>query len=365
MRRAKSPDFVLFLAMVMLLGIGIVMVFSSSAVDASVNYGDKYYFLKRQALWALIGLGALLVAMKVDYWRIQPYTKAIFLISLLLLVVVLIPGVGITAHGARRWIDLGVVSFQPSELMKLAFVLYLANYLDRRQRIMGSFSRGVLPPLILLGIVFALILVEPDLGTAVAIAGMVFVMLFVGGAKVLHLFMVGLASLPAGAWMVLGEEYRRERFFAFLNPWADRLGSGFHIIQALYALGSGRLFGVGLGQSRQKLFYLPERHTDFIFAIIGEELGFVGCIFVLSLFFILAWRGYRIAVSAPDTFGCFLAAGITTMITLQVIINVGVVTSLLPITGITLPLISFGGSSLVPTMAGIGILMNISRYTKS
>jgi cell division protein FtsW len=240
----------------------------------------------------------------------------------------------------------------------------MAYSLAERQQKLGNFWRGVVPHAALAGAVCALILKEPDLGTAVAIAGTVFVMWFVAGVRASHLAVMTAAVVPLVAAAIWLEEYRRERFLAFLNPWADPLGDGFHIIQSLYALGSGGLFGLGLGQSRQKLFYLPERHTDFIFAILGEELGFIGAAAVLALFFFFAWRGYKIAIAAPDTFSCLLAVGITTMVVLQAIINIGVVTGSMPITGITLPFISFGGSSLIPILASIGILLNISKHTQ-
>lgn len=360
----KAPDFILLLTVTALVGLGVIMVFSSSNYKTHVLYGDAFYYLKRQVLWAALGYMAMLAMSRFDYWRLKPLAKPAFLATLALLVLVLIPGVGRVAHGARRWIGIGNQAFQPSELSKVVMVVYFSAWLAAAPSRLKHFSRGILPYLILVGVVCALILAEPDLGTAVAIGGSAMLLLFSAGASLGHLLAIGAAAAPALALAIFGEEYRRRRFLAFLNPWADPLGAGFHIIQALYALGSGGVFGLGLGQSRQKFFYLPEQHTDFIFAIIGEELGFVGAITVLAAYLLLIWRGYRTAMAAPDLFGCLLAAGITSVIAVQALINIGVVTGTLPITGIPLPFLSFGGSSLIFTMAGMGILLNVSRHTR-
>ncbi len=361
-RTRRDPDFIIFAAVVALLGLGVVMVFSASAVRSLVDYGDRYYFVKRQLVWAVLGLGALLFFMNFDYRQLEPLALPGMVITGFLLVLVLVPGVGIVAHGARRWLGLGPLAFQPSELVKLAMVLFLAASLSHRGEKLRRFLSGLVPYLVLTGGVFLLILQQPDLGTALAVAGTVGLMLFIAGAHLGQLAALGLGALPVLAWAIFGEEYRRRRFMAFLDPWADPGDSGYHIIQALYALGSGRLVGLGLGYGRQKYLYLPEPHTDFIFAIIGEELGFLGCVTVISLFCIVAWRGYRVAVTAQDRFGCLLAAGITTMITLQALMNLGVVTASIPITGIPLPFLSSGGSSLVFTLGGVGMLLNVSRY---
>lgn len=362
--KTKPLDSLLLLTVLTLLGIGIVMVYSSSAAISYADYGTGIYYLRRQAMWAGIGLMTMFIVAKIPYWRYEDLAKPILAGIVLALVLVLIPGIGHVVNGARRWLDLGFSRFQPSEFAKMAIVIYMAYSLTQKQARLGNLAGGVLPHIAVVGVICGLILKEPDLGTAVAIGGTVFIMWFVAGFRMTHLFALVGATVPVLGYAIWSEEYRRSRFLAFLNPWADPLRDGFHIIQSLYALGSGGLFGLGLGQSRQKLFYLPERHTDFIFAILGEELGFIGAIFVLSLFFCFAWRGYKIAITAPDTFGSLLAAGITTMITLQAIINIGVVTGSMPITGIPLPFISFGGSSLIPVLSGVGILLNISKYTK-
>ncbi len=358
----RPPDYALIGSVATLLAVGLVMVFSSSSVRALSDVGDAYYYLKRQLAWAVLGLGVMLAMARVEHWDIRKHARLIFALSFVCIIIVLIPGVGLAAGGARRWLGYGVLRFQPSELIKLTMVIYMAWLLSRDPERIKSFVRGVLPYVLLLGLVFWLILQQPDLGTAVAVSGTVVVMLFAAGARLGHLALLGLGAVPVLIYAVVGAEYRLSRFLAYLDPFADPQGSGFHIIQALYALGSGGLFGLGLGNSRQKFFYLPAEHTDFIFAILGEELGFVGAVFVIGLFLIIAWRGYNTAMSAPDTFSSLLATGITTMIVMQALLNMGVVTGILPITGVPLPLVSFGGSSLVPTLAGVGILLNISKH---
>jgi cell division protein FtsW len=358
----RQPDWAILGCVLTLLFIGLLMVGSSSSVRALGTLNDPFYYLKRQALWSIIGLGVMAWTIRLDYQVIRKYARVFFLLTLVAIIAVLIPGIGQVAGGARRWIVLGPLRFQPSELMKLAIVVYVAWALSRVPERVRDFTRGILPYVILVGVVFLLILQQPDLGTATAVAGTVVLMLFSAGARLGHLALLGLAALPVGVYAVVGQEYRLSRWEAYINPFADPQGSGFHIIQALYALGSGGLFGLGLGNSRQKFFYLPAEHTDFIFAILGEEIGFVGAVFVISLFLLLAWRGYNTAARAPDNFSSLLAAGITTMIVLQAMLNIGVVCGLLPITGVPLPLVSFGGSSLVPTLAGVGLLLNISRH---
>ena len=359
---AGPTDYSLLVAVILLLGLGIVMVFSASAVMAMTNFNDPFYFLKRQAVWALIGLLGMTVLMNFDYWHYKKLAPAIIVLSITLLVAVLLPGIGRISHGARRWIGFGPLTLTPSEPAKMAMVIYLAYLLSSKGYKIKTFFRGVLPP-VLLGLgMFALILQQPDLGTGLTVMGSTFIMLFSAGAKIWHLLgLIGM-GIPGVFAAIFMEEYRRERFLAFLDPWADPRGSGYHIIQSLYALGSGGPFGLGLGKSRQKFLYLPEMHTDFIFAIIGEELGFVGAMLVIILFFFFAWRGYRIAMNAPDGFSCLLSCGLTSMILIQALVNIGVVTGTLPITGIPLPFLSFGGSSLVFTLASVGILLNISRY---
>jgi cell division protein FtsW len=360
--RPKSPDFIIFSAIIALLGMGVIMVYSSSAVSAYVNFNDSFYFLKRQLIWASLGIVAMLLTMNVDYHVWRNIAKPVLGITLLLLILVLIPGFGKVVNGARRWLGFGSLYLQPSEVAKLSMVLFSAASLTVNQEKITSFLKGLVPQLGMMLLIFGLILKEPDLGTALAIAGTVFVMLYAAGAKMSHLGSLGLAGVAGIVVAILFEPYRLKRLIAFSNPWADPLDSGYHIIQSLYALGSGGLFGVGLGRSREKFLYLPEPHTDFIFAILGEELGFIGTITVLVLFFLFAWRGYKVAMTAPDIYGSMLAAGLTTMIIMQALMNIAVVTASMPVTGIPLPFISFGGSALIFTLAGVGILLNISRY---
>lgn len=363
--RKKSPDVLLFAAVIFLLSIGVIMVYSASQVSAYEKLGDTFYYLKKQIIWAVIGIAAMTSVMKVDYWKYKKWAVPFLVTAFILLIVVLLPGIGKNVNGARRWIGVGSLVIQPSEIIKLSLVIFMAYGLSRYKDQLKYFTRGVLPFLIILVLACGLILLQPDLGTAVSAAGTVYIMLFSAGAKGKHLFYLALAGVAAVGMAIVLEPYRMSRFLAFLDPWKDPSGTGYHIIQALYALGSGGLFGLGLGQSHQKWFYLPEQHTDFIFAVLGEELGFMGGTLVILLFLIFVWRGFKVALSTSDSFGSLLAVGVTSMIALQAVINMGVVTGSLPITGIPLPLISAGGSSLVFTLIGVGLLLNISRYVSS
>lgn len=341
------------------------MVYTSSTAMAEVDMGNPFHFLQRQALWALLGLGSMFTFARIPPWFWQKHSRTILLGVMILLVLVIIPGIGIYRLGARRWLGAGPLQFQPSEFAKFAFVMFLADYLSHRSRQISSFWKGLVPALAVLGLFFGLIMLEPDLGTSLTLGGTVFLMLFAAGAELTHLG--GLTALGAVGVFILAkiDEERWSRITTYLNPWADPSDSGYQIIQALLAFGSGGLFGVGLGRSRQKFFYLPERHTDMIFAVLGEELGFIGAVLVLLLFLAFAWRGYRIAVQAPDRFSSLLAAGVTSLISLQAAMNIAVVTASIPATGIPLPFLSYGGSSLLITLSGVGILLGVSRYSRS
>jgi cell division protein FtsW len=308
-------------------------------------------------------IGALLsfVVMGVDYRRFKRLAKPFLLISLLLLLLVLVPGVGREVAGARRWFRFKFISFQPSELAGLGVIVYLADFVSRKGNQVRTFWRGFVPPILVLGATLLLILMQPDLGTTLAIAIVAMVMLFVAGTRPAHLFSLILAGLPMLYVLIFSVPYRRMRIMAFLNPWADPRGSGFQIIQSQIALGSGGIFGVGLGQSKQKLFYLPAAHTDFIFSIIGEEMGLLGTIGVVALFIIFIQQGLRIVKGAPDRFGYFLSVGLLLMISLKATINIGVACGMFPTKGLPLPFISYGGSSLVFDMISVAILMNIAR----
>lgn len=355
------PDFIIFITTLTLLGIGLIMVYSSSSYAAFVRYGNEFFFFRRQLLWALIGIIAMIVVMKINYLRLREFAVPLMVITVFCLILVITP-VGIETKGSSRWLGVGLLSFAPSELAKLGMVMFLAKTMEGNSDNIRS-KTGILPYLGLLIIMCGLIMKQPDLGTSFAIAGTVFFMLLAAGARWSHLSLVALSGLGAVAAAIAVAPYRMERFIAFLNPWKYANDEGFQTIQSLYALGSGGLFGAGLGMSRQKFLYLPELHTDFIFAILGEELGFIGASLVLALFVLFAWRGFKIAINAPDTFGSLLAAGITIMIVFQAAINIGVVSGALPVTGITLPFISHGGSSLLFTMIGVGLLLNVSRYS--
>lgn len=360
--RKGPPDFVLFITTLLLVGIGLVMVFSSSAVTSNIRYDDAYFFFKRQLLWALIGIVCMLVVMKFNYLRIKDLAIPLMIFTFLCLILVVTP-LGIEAKGATRSLGVGFLQFTPSELAKLAMVMFLAKVMEVNLDSMKSLAKGILPYIVLIALVCGLIMLQPDLGTAFTIAGTAFFMMLAAGARWSHLGLIALSGAGAVAAAIALAPYRMQRFTAFLDPWKFPTDEGFQTIQSLYALGSGGLFGMGLGRSRQKFFYLPEQHTDFIFAILGEELGFLGVFLVICLFLLFAWRGFRIAINAPDTFGSLMATGLTTMIVFQAAINIGVVSGALPVTGITLPFISYGGSSLLFTLIAVGFLLNISRYS--
>lgn len=361
MEEKQAPDYIILFVVITLMTIGLIMILSASSIRAQTLYDDSYYLFKHQLVWSLFGIAGLTIFMNIDYHIYQRYARLIMLLTVLGLMLVLIPGIGHIAGGSRRWIGIGSLQVQPSELAKLGVVIYLSYYFSRKKDKINFFFNGVLPPVIILGLVFGLILMEPDLGTGVTIAGTIFVMLFAAGARISHLTALVFSGIPLLFYFIMSEDYRRERLFSFLDPWADPLDTGYHIIQSLLALGSGGIFGVGLGNSKQKFLYLPEPGTDFIFAVLGEELGLIGTITVLGLFFLFAWRGLKIASLVPDMFGSMLAVGITIMVILQAIVNIGVVTASMPITGITLPFISYGGTSLTIMLSGVGILLNISR----
>ncbi len=361
MRRGQM-DYLLLMAVLGLLALGTLAVFSASAATSYRAYGTPYFFLEHQLMWAAIGIPVLIVASKVEYWRYQRLGFLLFTGSILLLVAVLVPHVGVSINGARRWLGVGSLQVQPSELAKIGMIMFFSHLFTRHVDRLTSFWHGIVPHLLLASVVFILVLAEPDLGTTVTIAGTFFVMLYVAGAKKRHLAILFSSALPLLAAAIIAAPYRLQRIVAFTNPWKHPLGVGFHTIQALLALGSGGVLGVGLGYSRQAMGFLPESYTDFIFAVVGEELGLLGTLTVVLLFLVVAWRGYRIAMRAPDLFSSLLATGFTTMIVIQATINMGVVTATLPVTGITLPFISYGGSSLVLSLAGAGVLLNISRH---
>ena len=352
-------DIFLLSVVLFLVFIGVVMVFSASAIVSHEKFDTSYLFLIKQIIWTVMGVFLMLVLARIDYNKLQKFSRPLMVFSFSLLVLVLL----IEPGEIKRWLKFGMVNFQPSEMAKICLILYIADVLDRKGSKLQDFKKGLLPILAVAGIFLVLIYAEPDLGTAVILGLVVLAMLFMGGVRLSHLLSLVLASIPLLYFAVFHVAYRRERILTFINPWADAQRIGYQIVQALLALGSGGFFGKGLGASRAKLFFLPEPYTDFIFSIIGEELGFLGASLIIFLFVIIAWRGLRIATRAPNQFGNLLAAGITFLITFQAVLNISIVTACLPTKGITLPFLSYGGSSLVFSLAGVGILLNISRQT--
>ena len=363
-RERHDPAYALLLAAMALTAIGIVMVYSASSVRSYFNNSDPAAQGLEQLVWAGIGLVGMVVAMRIDFRHLRYLAIPIFVITLAMLVAVLIPGIGAEINGSRRWIVIpGIGTLQPAEFAKLAIVLYLAHWLDRRGKAARTFWNGLVPFALLVAPGFFLIAAEPDLGTAGVYVVVAVGIFFMAGANLLYLTAIA-SSVMAAAWlMVTSTSYQLERIETFIDPFRDPLGSGYNTIQALLALGLGGITGLGLGESRQKFLYLPAPSTDFIFAIIGEEWGLVGTLTVVALFVVIAYQGYRIAITAPDTFSGLVACGITTWLVAQAFINMMVVTALMPVTGIPLPFISAGGSALTINLAAIGILLSISRET--
>lgn len=353
-------DYTLFLTTLLLVILGLTMVYSASGVLAREKFQDSTLFLKKEALAAGLGLVGLLVAKTIplEYYRKGAYP--LFGISLVLLVLVLLPGIGARIGGAQRWLKFGPLSFQPSELAKLALILFLAHVLARKKEKIRVFLIGFVPPIVLSGMLIALILAGSDLGNAAVLAVTVFFLMFVAGARPSYLFSEILLALPAFYFLVAGVGYRKQRILAFLNPWDYEKGAGFQIIQSYVGFHTGGLFGQGLGEGKQKLFYLPEAHTDFIFSVVGEELGLVGTLAVILLLLVWLFRAFSVAWRAPDLFSSYLALGIGILFGLQVVFNIGVVTGLLPTKGLTLPFLSYGGSAMVIALICVGILLNIS-----
>lgn len=358
--RVAMDHMLLFVTLTLAL-VGLVMVFSASAIVAGNRFQDPEFFLKRQIAW--LGFGFLLMHLtsRIDYQLWRKLSIPILIGMLVLLVMVLVPSLGVAAKGARRWLRLGPISIQPAEMAKLVTVMYLAAYVTRKADKLTLFRSGLLPALIVVGLLSGLVLLEPDLGTVVVMGLATVALLFLGGARIAHLVSFGLCAIPVALVLVLGSSYRRQRLMTFLAPWKDASDAGFQITQSFLAFGSGGPFGVGLGQGKQKLFFLPEAHTDFVLALVGEELGLAGTVTVILLFAIFVWRGFHIAARARMPFGKFLGMGITLLIGIQALVNAAVVTGLLPTKGLTLPFVSYGGSSLVVSFVGVGMLLSISR----
>jgi cell division protein FtsW len=359
-RKLKS-DRVLFTTTLLLVCLSVVMVYSASAVMALERFDQPYLFLTKQAMWGILGLAVLAIAMRIDYrtYRNDAFVwGALALVGLLLLAVFFSPPV----NGTRRWFNLGGLGIQPSELAKVIAVFFTALMLERRMHRIDEVQYSLLPIAIVVGVMFGLIVLEPDYGTAISLLLIIGLMVFTAGLNYRYLIGTALVTLPVLYVVLISAPYRRRRLLAFLDPWADPLGDGFQVIQSMIAVGTGHVFGKGVMGGVQKLFYLPEPHTDFIYAVISEELGLIGATAVLICFCVIAWRGARIAMRAEDTFGSYVALGLTAMIAVQALVNISVVLGLLPTKGIPLPLVSAGGSSLLINLLGMGVLLNISQH---
>jgi cell division protein FtsW len=361
MRDSLSVDGWILFAVAALLAVGITMVLSTSYLYAQERFGDGTYFFRKQLIAAGIGFVGLIVmaALPAATYRKMAYPLMGFV--LLVLILLLVPGIGSTRGGARRWLVLGGFAFQPAELAKLSLLLYLASSLAKKTEKMASFMLGVLPHLLIGGMFIGLIVLEPDLGTAVTLGLLLFLMLFIAGAKLSHLACIGASALPVIAVAVMGAEYRLRRLMVFLDPWRDASKSGFQIIQSYIAFGSGELLGRGLGESRQKMFYLPEAHTDFIFSVIGEEVGLLGALAVLALFAVIIVRGLKLTGKIEEPFSQYLTFGLTALLGLQALIHMSVVMGLMPTKGLVLPFISYGGSAMMVNLVEAGMLLGLSR----
>ncbi len=347
----------------MLLIVGLLAVYSASFAVGYLEFGDTNYFVARQAIFALVGMGVLVLFMRLDYRRLRALSVPMMLLALAGLLAVLIPGLGVERNGASRWLDLGPLSVQPSEFAKLALIVYISAWLASRGSHISNFSLGFIPFVLMVGLVGGLIISEPDMGTTIIILLTAGTLFFVAGAPLTHL---GLLMAAGGfiSWaIILSKDYQLDRLTSFVSPEADPQGSGFQIIQLLIALGSGGAAGLGWGASRQKFYYVPAAHTDGVFAILGEELGFIGLLAILSLFAFLIYRGLRVTMRSRDQFAQLLAIGIVSWIAYQTLINIGGITRTIPLTGVPLPFLSYGGSSLIALMAAVGILLNLSRFT--
>ncbi len=363
--RRLSYDPILLGAVLLLVGFGLVMVYSASAITAQDKMGDSFHFLKRQAIAAGLGLFAMVVALKLGYRRMARLAYPLLVLSVVLLALVLVPGIGTTVGGAKRWIRFPGISLQPAEVAKVAWVVYLSYSLAKKREKVQSFSIGFLPHLGIAGLLVGLCMLEPDFGSSVALLVLMFVMLFAAGAKLSYLIGSVLLAIPFAYTAIASSPYRMQRIKAFLDPWANRQGSGYQVAESLMSIGSGGLTGLGLGDGRQKLFFLPEAHTDFIFSIIGEELGLAGVAFLTLLYAVIVWRGLKAALAAPEPFGTYLGLGITSLIAFQAVVNMSVAMGLVPTKGLTLPFVSYGGSSLIVLMGAAGLLLSLSAASDS
>ncbi len=358
----KRPDLFLLLATLLLAVIGTVMIYSASSILSMERFHDGQFFLKKQLVFLAIGFAGMVISTRLSYYKLRKLAWPGLIFSAFLLVLLLVPHIGIKAGGAVRWLDFGVFSLQVSEIAKMALIIFLASFFTENYTQVRNFKQGILIPSSITGILIVLILVQPDFGTSLIMAAIVFIMIYLAGGRILHLAALLMIFAPAALWLLFNKSYRLARLMAFLNPWEDPQRSGFQIIQSLLSFGNGGLFGVGIGDGMQKLFYLPEPHTDFILSVIAEESGFLGVSAILVLYIIIIFRGFRISLNAPDIFGNLLAAGLTALLALEAFINIAGVMGIVPLKGLALPFLSYGGSSLIMSMILIGILLNISSY---
>jgi cell division protein FtsW len=356
----QRPDVLLLVSTLLLVTVGTVMIYSSSSILAMERYHDAQYFLKKQIFFVLLGLTAMVFLTKVPYQKLRYAAYPGLAAAALLLGLILIPHVGVRAGGATRWLNLGIITFQVTELVKVALVLFLAHFLTRKIAQIKQFSRGIAIPLAVTLFVVGLVMLQPDFGSAAILMAILLLMLYLAGTRLVYLGGMAAAVMPVALYLVIHKSYRMARLMTFLDPWKDPRNSGFQIIQSLLSFGSGGTFGVGLGDGMQKLFYLPEPHTDFILSVIAEENGFIGVAIVILLFGVLIIRGFFIAFKAPDLFGTLLAAGLTMTLALEAFINIAGVMGLIPLKGLALPFLSYGGSALLMSLAAVGILLNIS-----
>ena len=358
---AHGADRWIMLTVALLVGLGIVMVFNTSYFFAGERFGDPYYVFRKHMVSIALGLGVCLIASRTRSHTLERLAYPALAVVTLALVAVLVPGLGIVRGGARRWIGLGALNVQPSELAKIIVVLYLARSIVRKGARIETFSVGIVPHAIVVGVLAGLIVREPDFGTSVVLSVLVIAMLFAGGVRLRHLVVPLLPALPLAAWAIHSSPYRLRRVMVFLDPWQHPRDAGFQLVQSFLAFGSGGVLGSGLGESKQKMFYLPEAHTDFIFSVIGEELGLIGALLVVSLFAVLAVRGFRTALRHPAPFGRLVAFGVTVLLVAQAGVNMAVVLGLLPTTGLALPFVSYGGAAMIGALASVGVLLAMSR----
>ena len=358
----KKIDYLLLIGIILISIFGLLMIYSSSYIWAEYKYNDSLKFFKTQLIFLIISYILIYLIIKIPYYKYLKYSNTIFIVCTILLILVLIPGIGTIRNGSRSWFGIGGLGIQPSEFTKLSIIIFTSKYLSKNEKELSNIKKGVLPILIILFLIFGLIMLQPDFGTGVIIVISIIVLLFVSGVPLNFFIKIGIIGLFGIVCLIIIAPYRMKRIISFLNPWSDPLGSGFQIIQSLYAIGPGGLLGLGFKNSIQKHFYLPEPQTDFIFAIISEEFGFLGILIVSTLFILIIYRGFRISIHCNNKFGKFIAFGITFQLAFQTLLNLMVVVGLIPVTGVTLPFLSYGGSSLLITMISMGILLNISKY---